>query len=132
METIYIKSLLTKKMTASEFKKLIREEVRRVLNEEKLNEDMALVGDNTLANRYASKLTNQLFSEKIRTPLEYIMKWGEELKIDKEVNGRLSKDQIEDLKKEAIALRGIIKGNSRYKQVLKDKILKSLKGEKIR
>ena len=119
-------------MTASEFKKLIREEVRRVLNEEKLNEDMALVGDNTLANRYASKLTNQLFSEKIRTPLEYIMKWGEELKIDKEVNGRLSKDQIEDLKKEAIALRGIIKGNSRYKQVLKDKILKSLKGEKIR
>jgi hypothetical protein len=132
VETIYIKSLLTKKMTASEFKKLIREEVRRVLNEEKLNEDMALVGDNTLANRYASKLTNQLFSEKIRTPLEYIMKWGEELKIDKEVNGRLSKDQIEDLKKEAIALRGIIKGNSRYKQVLKDKILKSLKGEKIR
>lgn len=115
-------------MKKSELQQIIKEEI----NKFRLKPGDPDFANNVLANRYASKLTNQLFSEKIHTPLEYIMKWGEELEIDKEVNGRLSKDQIEDLKKEAIALRGIIEGNSRYKQVLKAKILKSLKGEKIR
>jgi hypothetical protein len=113
-------------MKKSELQQIIREEINKFKYDSGID-------DNTLANHYASKLTNQLFSEKIYTPLEYIMKWGDELEIDKEVNGRLNKDQIEDLKKEAKALIKISNGkNSVYKQVLKNKIISSLNSVKIR
>ena len=111
-------------MKKSELRQIIKEEI----NKFRLKPDDPGFANNALANGFASDLTNQLFYQKHYTPLEYVRKWGIEL----EKSNKFNKDQIEDLKKEAIALKDIIKGTSRYKQVLKDKILKSLKGEKIR
>jgi hypothetical protein len=60
-------------------------------------------------------------------PALIISKWGVKLKQATD----LDDNQISDLTKDAISLRGMDKG-SRYKQVMRDKIYKSLKGDQIR
>jgi hypothetical protein len=115
-------------MKKSELQQIIKEEI----NKFRLKPGDPGYTDNGIANNYASDLTNRLFYQKNSSPLQCVTNWGNELEKDPLIAGRLTKSQIEDLKKEAIALVGITKGTSRYKQVLKDKILKVLKGEKIR
>lgn len=111
-------------MKKSELQQIIKEEI----NKFRLKPGDPGFANNALANGFASDLTNRLFYQKNYTPLEYVRLWGFEL----EKSNKFSKDQIEDLKKEAIALMDIVKGTSKYKQVLKNKILKALNGERIR
>jgi len=60
-------------------------------------------------------------------PSLIISKWGTKLKQATDLDDK----QISDLTKDALALRGTNQG-SRYKQVMRDKIYKSLKGDQIR
>lgn len=99
--------------------------------DEFLNEDRIKPGDprytnNFFANSWAFNLYNELSSNKSDSPMVIIMKWAENL----ENTQKLTKEQISDLQKDAMSLRG--SSGPKYKQIIKDKILKLLKGEKIR
>lgn len=111
-------------MTRAELKQIIKEEINKFgLKSKNIGKN-----DNNIANYFSQLLYNSLKNrETSDSPLIIIAKWGNELKKTNKFND----DQVEDLKKDALALRGIT-GDNRYKQVIKDKIVKILKGEKIR
>ena len=110
-------------------------------NKKKVNENYKDVEESTLKikdrdkgdslSNLSTQLSQTLYDDLSNkdtpdNPALIISKWGVKLKQATD----LDDNQISDLTKDALALRGTNQG-SRYKQVIRDKIYRSLKGDKI-
>jgi len=112
-------------MKKSELKNIIREELENVFKIKNRDKGDSLLNLSTqLSQTLYDDLSNKNTSD---NPLLIVTKWGTKLKQATD----LDDNQISDLTKDALALRGTNQG-SRYKQVMRDKIYRSLKGDRIR
>jgi hypothetical protein len=112
-------------MKKSELKSIIREEIENVFNIKNRDKGDSLLN---LSTQLSQTLYDDLFNKNTSdNPLLIVTKWGTKLKQATD----LDNNQISDLAQDALALRGTNQP-SRYKQVMRDKIYRSLKGDRIR